>query len=172
MVIAVRFRRLLAVAGVAAWVLLPALAMAAGAPAENTGPKYCVNKKDKVCQPREPNTDCPKDWDQSDKCLCPDGSPKGSECIPLVNPLANNTTDIYVILGTILRVALGIVGSLALLMFVWGGFQLLTSAGSPERVKKGADTMLWAALGVVCVFASWFILSNYVAYLTTGSGPG
>lgn len=170
MAIFVRFRQWLAVVGVVVYALWPMLASAVIAPAEdNTGPKYCLSKE-KVCQPVDPDVGCPEGWQKSDTCPCPPGSPPGAECIPLTNPLANNTTDIFVVFGTIIRAALAIVGSLALLMLVWGGFQLLTSAGSPERVKKGADTMLWAALGVVSVFASYFILSNYLAYLTTGSG--
>ena len=88
------------------------------------------------------------------------------QCLPLCNPLKRDTTDIKVIIGIIIRAALGIVGSLTLLMLVWGGFMWLTSAGSPERVKKGADTMLWAAIGVFFVFASYFILSNFTDYLT------
>jgi hypothetical protein len=123
---------------------------------------YCL--KNGICQPKNPTGECPSGWEASPHCPCPDRP--DADCIPLENPLQNNEVSIFAILGTILRVALGIIGSLTLLMFVWGGFQWLTSAGNPERVKKGTDTMLWAAIGVFCVFASYFVLSNFVAYLT------
>jgi len=99
---------------------------------------------------------------------CPSG--KG-ECIALENPIGqgpSGTTDVTVLIGTIIKAALGIIGSLTLLMLVWGGFQWLTSAGNPEKVKKGSQTMVWAIIGVVLVFASYLILTTYLNYLTGG----
>ena len=49
--------------------------------------------------------------------------------------------------GNIVKYALGLVGSLTLLMLVWGGFQWVTSAGNAEKVNKGSQTMIWAAIG-------------------------
>lgn len=106
------------------------------------------------------------------KCAAPPDSqpcdkdhPERGQCIKLVNPLVSDTTDLNVIFGTIIRVALSIVGSLTLLMLIWGGFQWLTSGGSPERVKKGTDTMLWAAIGVFLVFSSYIILITFTNFL-------
>lgn len=90
------------------------------------------------------------------------------KCLKLENPLQSDTTDITKILGWIIRGLLGIVGSLTLLMMVWGGFQWFTAAGNPERIKKGTQTMVWAAIGVAVVFASYFIVINFTSYLTTG----
>ena len=98
---------------------------------------------------------------------CPNGQ-KG-ECIPLENPLEKNTTDVTVILGWIIKAALGIMGSLALLMLIWGGFLWLTSAGVPERVSSGTQTMLWAVIGIVVVLSSYLIISTYLSYLTGAS---
>ena len=73
------------------------------------------------------------------------------------------TTDI---ISTVIKTALGIVGALTLLMLVWGGFQWLTSAGNPEKVKSGMQTMLWAIIGVALVFSSYILLSTFTNYLT------
>ena len=86
----------------------------------------------------------------------------------LDNPLAGNKTEASQIISTVIKTALGIVGALTLLMLVWGGFQWLTSAGNPEKVKSGAQTMLWAIIGVVLVFASYILLSTFTDYLTGG----
>lgn len=53
---------------------------------------------------------------------------------------------------------LGIVGSLALLMFVYGGFILLTSAGSNEKVGEAKKTITAAVVGLVIVFGSAMII--------------
>ena len=130
--------------------LIPALVLAqAAGPAPSAGSDPCAGP---------PQTE-----------LCPDGQ---SQCIKLCNPLKGDTTDIKVILGTIIKVALSLVGSLTLLMLVWGGFLWLTSGGNPERVKKGTQTMLWAAIGVIIVFSSYFIVRNFTEYLTTGAFLG
>ena len=89
----------------------------------------------------------------------------------LPNALGKNT-DISTIIGIVIKGAMGIMGALVLLMIVWGGFQWLTSAGSPEKVKKGTQTMVWAVIGAFLALSSYFILSIILNFLTTGSGPG
>ena len=82
--------------------------------------------------------------------------------VNLDNPLGNNNpgpTYIYeVIGGKVIQPALGIVGSLALLMFVYGGFIWLTSSGSPDKIKKGRDIFMWAGIGLVVIFSSYILL--------------
>lgn len=95
---------------------------------------------------------------------CPTGN--GEKCINLENPLASKTTDVTVIIGTVIKYALGVIGSLTVLMFVWGGFQWLTSAGSSDKIKKGMQTMVWAAIGVALVFSSYLILTTYLDFVT------
>jgi hypothetical protein len=88
----------------------------------------------------------------------------------LENPIG--TTDLRALIGTIIKAALGIIGSLTLLMLVWGGFKWLTSGGNAERIKSGTQTMVWAVVGVVLVMASYIILTTYLNYLTGGTGGG
>ena len=92
--------------------------------------------------------------------------PSGRIVCKLENPLQGDSTSAAAIIGTVIKSALGIVGAITLLMLVWGGFQWLTSAGNPEKVKSGAQTMLWAIIGVVLVFASYLLLSTFTNYLT------
>lgn len=98
---------------------------------------------------------------------CPPGTPNEYTC--LASPIA--AKDVPSLLGSIIKYALGIVGSAALLMFVLGGFWWLTSGGNEERIARGTKTMLWAAIGVAAVLASWFILNAYTAYLSAGAFP-
>jgi uncharacterized membrane protein YjfL (UPF0719 family) len=50
---------------------------------------------------------------------------------------------------------MGLVGSIALLMFIYGGFTWMTSGGSAEKVKKGREILMWSAIGLVIIFASY-----------------
>jgi len=93
----------------------------------------------------------------------------------LTNPIGS--TDIKVILGQILAKVLGILGGITLLVFVVGGAYWLLSAGNPERIKKGTETMIWAVIGLFVIFASYGLLTTFLAGLTggyapTGSGSG
>ena len=52
----------------------------------------------------------------------------------------------------------GIVGALALLMFVYGGITLAISMGNPEKVKKGGEILLAALIGLAIVFGSYVLV--------------
>jgi hypothetical protein len=85
----------------------------------------------------------------------------------LENPLGE--TDIRLIIGRIISALLGISGALALLMFVWGGMQWLTSGGNTDRIKKGKDTLVWAVIGLVVIFTSYAIVRAVITALSTGT---
>jgi hypothetical protein len=76
----------------------------------------------------------------------------------LQNPLGAQDLTAQQAAGRIIGTVLGIVGSLALIMFIIGGFQWMTSGGNQERVKKGRDTLMWSTLGLVVIFAAYAIL--------------
>ncbi len=75
----------------------------------------------------------------------------------LPNPLG--TTDVPTLIGRIIKGALGVVGSLALLMFIYGGLTWMTSGGNEEKIKKGKGILIWAIFGIVIIFTSYSILN-------------
>lgn len=83
-----------------------------------------------------------------------EASANGSATVKLDNPLGSVTTP-QVLIGKIINSVLGVVGSLALLMFIFGGLTWMTSAGSADKVKKGKDIIVWSAIGLVVIFASY-----------------
>jgi hypothetical protein len=85
----------------------------------------------------------------------------------LQNPLG--TSDLRVVIGNIIKAALGLTGVLALLMFIWGGIQWLTSGGSPEKVKAGKSTLTWAVIGLVVIFTSYTLVSTLITALSSGT---
>lgn len=52
----------------------------------------------------------------------------------------------------------GIVGALALLMFIYGGIMMVVSGGNPERVKKGTDILVTAVIGLIIVFGAYALI--------------
>ncbi len=79
--------------------------------------------------------------------------------ISLDNPLSVDTVPLLI--NNVIKAILGIVGAVALLYLVLGGFTWLTSQGNPEKVKKGRETLVWAIFGLAMIFFSYVIL-NYV----------
>ena len=87
----------------------------------------------------------------------------GNTCT-LSNPLGVSSPQ--ALIGIIINSVLGVVGSIALLMFVYGGLTWMTSAGNAEKVKKGRDIILWSAVGLVVIFSAYaltrFVLNTLV----------
>ncbi|MBI2476636.1 hypothetical protein HYV72_00525 [Candidatus Uhrbacteria bacterium] len=85
--------------------------------------------------------------------------------VSLYNPLGE--VSVPVLIGRIVQAALGISGSLALLMFVYGGFVWLTSGGESAKIEKGKGTLLWSSIGLAVIFGAYSIV-NFI--LTNASG--
>lgn len=69
------------------------------------------------------------------------------------------TLNDFVKLGVnVSNIILGLVGSLSLLMFVYGGISFLISAGNAEAVSKARKIIVAAVLGLAIVFASYIII--------------
>ncbi len=80
-----------------------------------------------------------------------------AETIKLNNPLGATTT-VQTLVGRVIDSVLGIVGSLALIMFVYGGFIWMTASGNEQSVTKGKNIIMWAALGLVVIFSSYALV--------------
>ncbi|MBI5794431.1 hypothetical protein HZA87_05145 [Candidatus Uhrbacteria bacterium] len=93
--------------------------------------------------------------------------PRFTYATELTNPLG--TTDITVIIARLIQAILGITGAVALLMFIWGGFQWLISGGSPEKVKKGKETLIWAVIGLAVIVGAYMLVSAVVSALESGT---
>ena len=72
------------------------------------------------------------------------------------------SSDISVprVIGRLIKGALGIVGSIAFLMFVYAGFSYLIAQGDPKKTHNAIQTMIWAALGLVVIFGAYAIVSS------------
>ncbi|MFH1404786.1 MAG: pilin [Patescibacteria group bacterium] len=94
--------------------------------------------------------------------------PALAECQPgeLCNPL--QTDDVRVVVGRVIQAIIGLSGVLAFAMFIWGGFMWLISAGNPERVKQGKDTLIWALIGLVVIFTAYTLVTQLIEALATG----
>jgi hypothetical protein len=77
--------------------------------------------------------------------------------IKITNPLGDEVTP-QKLIGKIIEAALGIVGSIALLMFIYGGFTWMLAAGNAEAVSKGKNILIWSVIGLVIIFSSYALV--------------
>lgn len=73
--------------------------------------------------------------------------------------------DILQFVVNIMNFILAISGTLVLLMFLYGGFTWLTSAGSSDAVSRGKGAMTAAVVGLVIIFSSYAIIVLVVTIL-------
>lgn len=78
------------------------------------------------------------------------------------NPVsAIGTKSVSEIVGKIIQTALGIIGSIALVLFIASGFVWMTAQGNPQKIKTSQGIMIWTTIGLAVIFSS-YILLNFV----------
>ena len=85
----------------------------------------------------------------------------------------NYTIDDFVVLAvTIAKWILGIVGAVALLFLVYGGFTLILSGGNEDRVRQGKEILTGAIIGLVIVFTAYLIIQFTLTLLGAPGANG
>ncbi len=92
-----------------------------------------------------------------------------AQAVTLINPLGEGSNDPRLLIGRLIAAVLSIVGSLALLMFLYGGLIWITSMGESDKVMKGKKILIWATLGLVIVASAYVIVNAIILGLTTGN---
>jgi len=64
---------------------------------------------------------------------------------------------------------LGFIGSITLLMFVYGGVVMLTSAGNPSKVQEGKSILINAVIGLLIAFLAYTVVTFVVSAVTGGN---
>lgn len=91
------------------------------------------------------------------------GGTEGAGATPSEFGLPNflGVDDPSIVIGRIIKFIMGFVGTIALVIFIYGGVLWLISAGRDEYVTKGKNAMVWSTIGLVIVF-SGYILVKFV----------
>jgi hypothetical protein len=75
-------------------------------------------------------------------------------------------TDFVILAINLFRLMLGVLGSLALLFFIYGGIIFLLSRGSAEMIQRGKSILTQSLVGIMIVLGSWLIVNLVIAALT------
>jgi len=77
-------------------------------------------------------------------------------------PSTLGTININDFAARIINYILGLIGSIALILFVYGGFLWMTSAGRADAVKNGQKIIVWATIGMAVVFTSYILVKFFM----------
>lgn len=75
---------------------------------------------------------------------------------------ANDLVQLFINQG---KSIFGIIGMIALTAFVYGGFLMVFSFGSADKVKQGRDVMIAAVVGIIIVFSAYLIVAFILSAL-------
>lgn len=75
------------------------------------------------------------------------------------------TADLRTVLVNVVSWAIGLLGILAVIMVLIGGFQWLISGGDEDRVATAKRTISSAIVGLIIILLSWALV-NYVIRTT------
>lgn len=96
-------------------------------------------------------------------------SPRAAQAAVISPFCPGSTTDINTAIGCIptefsevltqfFKLGTGIGGGIAFLLILFGGFQILTSAGNPEQLNAGRELVVSAISGLLMIIFSVFLL--------------
>jgi len=87
-------------------------------------------------------------------------------------------SDPNLIIKSVITAALGVVGAVALVMFIYGGAMWMIARGNGQYVTTAKNTLIWSTLGLILVFGS-YALTSYIFEVIgqvpaggTAEGPG
>jgi fumarate reductase subunit D len=81
----------------------------------------------------------------------------------LPNPLG--ISDVNQFIARVINFVLGLIGSVSLLMFIYGGLTWMTSAGAADKIKKGRDIIVWSVIGLAIVFTAYIMVKFVIQSL-------
>lgn len=80
----------------------------------------------------------------------------GTDCQPGQD--AGGTERIQGIVTTIVNIFSVIVGIVAVIMIIWGGFKYITSGGDSGNITSAKNTIIYAIIGLVIVALAQFLV--------------
>ena len=75
--------------------------------------------------------------------------------------------DVPVIIGRVVNIILTFSGIIVLVLFIYGGWLIMTSAGNADKIKRGRAVLLQTTIGIVIILASYAITDYILTNLST-----
>ena len=99
------------------------------------------------------------------------GSVTANELLPtqIGGEIGTGTTDIRVTIARIIRTAMSLLGIIAVLIILYGGFKWMTAAGSDEAVGDAKKIITAGIIGLVIILTAYAIASFVINSLVSAT---
>jgi hypothetical protein len=89
-------------------------------------------------------------------------------------PLGLPTTDIRLVIARIIRIALGLLGIIALILTLYAGFLWMTAGGNEEQIDSAKKVLTNAVIGLAIILSAYaivsFVISKLIGATTDNAG--
>lgn len=96
----------------------------------------------------------------------------GFSDVPKPSGLNPNITDVGSFLSPLLSIAFFIAAFMAFYWLVWAAFQYILASGKKEELAKARERIRWTLIGLVVVFAAYFMARFASEIFPTQFGKG
>lgn len=79
-------------------------------------------------------------------------------------------TDIRVVIARIIQAVLGLIGIVAVVLILYSGYLIMTSAGNEEKVAEGKKVLINSIIGLVIILSSLAITQFVIGRLSDATG--
>jgi hypothetical protein len=88
-----------------------------------------------------------------------DSKPAVPDTIPSARSLNKiGALDISTFIGRAIKGALGFMGSIAFVMYIYGGVLYMTAAGNAQREESARKVLVWTTIGIMVILSSYVIV--------------
>lgn len=92
----------------------------------------------------------------------------GVQCTNLDSGAQNGTSRVNEIIAQVINIMSVIVGAIAVVMIIIGGFRYVTSGGDSAKITSAKNTILYALIGLIIVALSQIVVKFVLTKATTG----
>jgi hypothetical protein len=89
-----------------------------------------------------------------------------------MNETGLSAQDPRVTVARIIQIALGFLGTIAVVLIIYAGFLWMTSEGNADKLKKAKDTLKSAAIGLLIILSAFAIVTFVIDKLNDALGNG
>ena len=79
-------------------------------------------------------------------------------------------TDVRETIADIIGVALGLLGVIAVIIILWGGFSWMMAGGNDEKVTQARKIIFSGIIGLAIILSAWAIAKFVLEQLATATG--
>lgn len=99
--------------------------------------------------------------------VCPAGDPL---CMAPAKSIGLGTNDIRLTIASIIRVAMGLLGIVAVVIILIGGFTWMTAGGNDEKVGEAKKWIFAGVIGLAIILSAFALAQFVINSLTNATG--